>query len=306
MRNSRENSPSDSTQIREKFLRAGLAGSLALSAAIGLGACDEKVNASNEPAPIETTQSEVTPQSTPAETAPVQEPEPQEELADVSKPICEINYDTIYTTRLDGGEEWSGTIYDIAALISGLDSVSYVDLHNIVGEFMNRNIDSYHYEPVNPYTYIMRDEESAKRAANDMMSIINFMRRLRLDDLTEHTPSDLNFDNLSRVVAKGSSTDNEAARELEDYWNIDREHIYVNDNVLKRLFDEELNRYSTSAISSIEYLGEADKVDQGDARIYALVKVYSKHTTPAGTIIESPTTILLANSPGGLDYGGRP
>lgn len=306
MRNSRENSPSDSNNIREKFLRAGLAGSLALSAAIGLGACDEKVNASNEPAPIETTQSEVIPQSTPAETAPVQESEPQEELADVSKPICEINYDTIYTTRLDSDEEWSGTIYDIAALISGLDSVSYVDLHNIVGEFMNRNIDSYYYEPVNPYTYTMRDEESAKRAANDMMSIINFMRRLRLDELTGHTPSDLNFDNLSRVVAKGSSTDNEAARELEDYWNIDREHIYVNDNVLKRLFDEELNRYSTSAISSIEYLGEADKVDQGDVRIYALVEVYYKRTTPAGTTIESPTRILLANSPGGLDYGGRP
>lgn len=283
--------------IREKFLRAGLAGSLALSAAIGLGACDEKVNASNEPAPIETAQ------STPAETAPVQESEPQEELADVSKPICEINYDTIYTTRLDGGEEWSGTIYDIAALISGLDSVSYVDLHNIVGEFMNRNIDSYYYEPVNPYTYTMRDEESAKRAANDMMSIINFMRRLRLDNLTGNTPSDLNFDNLSRVVTKGSSTDNEAARELENYWNIDHDDIYANDKVLKNRFDNTLNRYSPS---SIEYLGEADKVDKGDARVYGLVEVYSKHTTPAGTTIESPTKMLLANSPGGLDYGGRP
>lgn len=67
MRNSRENSPSDSTNIREKFLRAGLAGSLALSAAIGLGACDEKVNASNEPAPIETTQSAQIPESEPTE-----------------------------------------------------------------------------------------------------------------------------------------------------------------------------------------------------------------------------------------------
>ena len=130
-----------------------------------------------------------------------------------------------------------------------------MDLHNIVGEFMNRNIDSYHYEPVNPYTYTMRDEESAKRAANDMMSIIDFMRRLRLDELTGHTPSDLNFDNLSRVVAKGSSTDNEAARELEYYWNIDHDDIYVNDNVLKDRFDATLNCYSP--VSSIEYLGEA-------------------------------------------------
>lgn len=92
MRNSRENSPSDSN-IREKFLRAGLAGSLALSAAIGLGACDEKVNASNEPAPIETTQSEVTPQSTPAETAPTEEPQEEKgpTYAELNKNLIDPN-----------------------------------------------------------------------------------------------------------------------------------------------------------------------------------------------------------------------